>query len=510
VRSEEELPDLLAAVAATVSDALGFTVVVINLYRPAWDDFQTAVVHGSDAARDVLLGQSSTWESWTPLLDARFARRGASFIPHDQFDWDALPGATHIPDLEMVAGDDAWHPEDALFVPLRHTDGHLLGVLAVDVPVSGRRPSDDEIDVLVALADHAALAVQSAQEAVSRERHRRGLEQLLRVSASLNHTSDGRSTLLEICEGVRIALGFGKVSIDVVDEAGMLSAVVNLGWEEGETGTEPIPLDWLAALMRPEHEVEGCYLLAGEAVAAEAAIPPGTYRSTRDGRGPHAWRDHWLWVPLRGRDATMKGILWVDDPLDRCLPSRDRLQALRLFASQATTALDTAAQFEEMRFLAEHDPLTRLLNRRAFNVRLAEEATRATRYDRSFALVLCDLDRFKALNDDHGHLAGDAALERVGASLAGAIRRADAAFRIGGDEFALILVESSRDDARAVVDRIAASLGELDDPRFARLRLSFGVAIFPGDAHDPDELFRRADEAMYRAKRSGAPVRFAA
>jgi diguanylate cyclase (GGDEF)-like protein len=163
-----------------------------------------------------------------------------------------------------------------------------------------------------------------------------------------------------------------------------------------------------------------------------------------------------------------------------------------------------------MQFLAEHDPLTRLHNRRAFTRRLAVETARSGRYHRPFALVTCDLDGFKALNDRHGHLAGDMALERMGSMLADALRQTDAAFRIGGDEFALLLPETDEAEVRAVIDRIAASLTDGADPRFEQLQASFGVAVYPRDGDDPETLFRAADEAMYAAKRSGQRAHFAA
>ena len=177
-----------------------------------------------------------------------------------------------------------------------------------------------------------------------------------------------------------------------------------------------------------------------------------TYESVFNGHGPHAWDHHWLIVPLENRDGELIGVIWVDDPVDRLLPSRALLQALRVFANQATAALDSAKHFEEMRFLAEHDPLTRLYNRRAFTRRLAIETARSGRYHRPFALITCDLDAFKALNDRHGHLAGDIALERMGTLLSEALRQSDAAFRIGGDEFAMLLPETSEAEVRAVIE----------------------------------------------------------
>jgi diguanylate cyclase (GGDEF)-like protein len=204
------------------------------------------------------------------------------------------------------------------------------------------------------------------------------------------------------------------------------------------------------------------------------------------------------------------GVIWADDPVDRLLPTRDILQALRVFANQATAALVSATHFEEMQFLAEHDPLTRLQNRRAFTHRLAGETARSGRYHRPFALITCDLDGFKGLNDRFGHQAGDAALERMGTLLSEALRAADGAFRIGGDEFAMLLPETAEDEVRAVIGRIMTGLAEHSAPPLDELRASFGIAVFPRDGADPESLFRAADAAMYAAKRSGAGMHFAA
>ena len=140
-------------------------------------------------------------------------------------------------------------------------------------------------------------------------------------------------------------------------------------------------------------------------------------------------------MPLYERNGEAMGFIWADDPEDRLVPSAERLQALRVFANQATTALYAAEQFEQMRFLADHDPLTNLLNRRSFVQHLDAEVARSRRYTRPLALVVFDLDELKTVNDTQGHAAGDEALKRVADALRSTIRSGDNAFRIGGDEF---------------------------------------------------------------------------
>ena len=163
VQTEEQVSQLLADMARTVSESLGFRTVVVNSYRPAFDDFEVTVVHGSEVARHALLGTTGIWAEWESLLDDRFCRHGVYVIPAGEFDWHGRPSA-FTPDLEVSADPNAWHPDDALFVPLVHTEGHLLGIISVDEPVTGMRPGDEHLQVLWAVAEHAALALQSARE----------------------------------------------------------------------------------------------------------------------------------------------------------------------------------------------------------------------------------------------------------------------------------------------------------------------------------------------------------
>src|SRR5205085_1117276 len=160
VRGEDDLDAVLEAIARTIAECLGFGTVAVNLYRPAWDDFMVTNVYGNPGAREALLGDARDLASWQPLLDERFLRHGAYLIPHEQFDWFA-DVATFVPDIEPTDDPDAWHPQDALIVPMRHSAGHLLGILSVDELRAGRRRLDarrrDALSAGDARRRHAAL-----------------------------------------------------------------------------------------------------------------------------------------------------------------------------------------------------------------------------------------------------------------------------------------------------------------------------------------------------------------
>src|SRR4029079_538574 len=219
----------------------------------------------------------------------------------------------------------------------------------------------------------------------------------------------------------------------------------------------------------------------------------------------------WLVVPLVDRAGARLGAVFADDPTDRLLPTRERLQALRLFANHAKSALESSAQYETMRYLAYRDPLTKLLNRRAFVRHLEDAAGRARVSGRPLALLYCDLDGFKAVNDTRGHAEGDRVLCAFGRLLVATVRHDDAVFRMGSDEFALVLEECPRERALEVVDRVVERLHAERGTGELPIGASVGVAV--ADCSGPvdgEALLRRADDAMYDAKGSRAVLRVAA
>jgi two-component system cell cycle response regulator len=150
------------------------------------------------------------------------------------------------------------------------------------------------------------------------------------------------------------------------------------------------------------------------------------------------------------------------------------------------------------------DPLTGLHNHRYFHERLKELQDQPVDRRAPASLLFCDLDRFKDVNDQRGHLAGDRALRRVAQVLQEAVRGADVAARYGGDEFALLLVDTAAEAALAVAERVRAGVAaELARAGYQGLTMSIGVAACPDDANLPQALVELADRAMYEAKRRG-------
>ncbi len=185
--------------------------------------------------------------------------------------------------------------------------------------------------------------------------------------------------------------------------------------------------------------------------------------------------------------------------------SDDDVLELETLARRAGPAIENARRFRDARQLADLDSLTGLHNRRYFHEALARECARAHRYGRRLALIVLDLDDFKAVNDRIGHLAGDATLAETAARIRGVVRSADIACRVGGDEFAVILPESRFVDAEQLFRRLLEVVSSRPLGEAGRLLLSAGIAELKG-GDDAAAIFQRADDALYRAKEAGKGV----
>jgi len=186
-------------------------------------------------------------------------------------------------------------------------------------------------------------------------------------------------------------------------------------------------------------------------------------------------------------------------------PIEQQASAIDRYAVRLDTAYkeleSTNARLKEFSF---KDEVTGLYNRRFFSIRLEEEVSRYRRFNHPVSVVLLDLDGFKSVNDDLGHPAGDETLRGMAEILLRHSRGINVICRYGGDEFAILLVETSKAGARLYADRIRYVLSSYQFAHKRRVTASFGIASLPEDvAPTAEDLIQAADEALYAAKRSG-------
>ncbi len=191
-------------------------------------------------------------------------------------------------------------------------------------------------------------------------------------------------------------------------------------------------------------------------------------------------------------------------------PVLELLERVTRLLGHALDAFDLRRRLQQehhhISWLAEHDPLTGLLNRRGLRVRLQEQLAQADAQGGFVAVGILDFDDFKQINDNHGHSAGDALLRTMAARLVEAVRSSDMVARLGGDEIVLVMQGLvAREDLEPMLERIRECIAEPvtlpPGETVVQVRASLGLTVYPDDASDPDELLRHADQALYAIKR---------
>lgn len=201
------------------------------------------------------------------------------------------------------------------------------------------------------------------------------------------------------------------------------------------------------------------------------------------------------------------GVLFANDARHHGFSSQEK-RALTVLASFAATAIDRVKLHQLTKELTRIDGLTGLYNYRYFHERLDEELQRAKRYNRPLSVIMLDVDDFKRINDSFGHHQGDLVLKGIAGIVRQSMRDVDMASRYGGEEFTVMLPETDTHHSLVVAERIRRNVekrtpGLLGAPMQKGARISLGIACFPHDADEKDDLIQRADEAMYIAKAKG-------
>jgi len=392
-------------------------------------------------------------------------------------------------------------PESMLLVPMLY-EGRTLGVIVLS-QLGYHRFTTDDLQTMSIFAGYAAQAMANATTygqlvEQSTELRQRAASQrhLLETNERLLGTLDPADVLETIADGLRDVVAYDNLSIYRADhDRGAMMPVLARERHAAQVSRYIIPfrrglMGWAVEHAQP--------ILANDALNDPRALQiPGTPAE------PEAV----VVVPLIA-DGEVLGALNVSrvgGPEAHF--SESDFELVQLFAAQASIALRNADTHHAMSQRARTDALTGLANHGAFQqelARLVDEAGAGSfGRARRLAVLMMDLDSFKAYNDRHGHPAGDALLHEAATTIYGAARSDDRVFRYGGDEFALILPGSSRAEAARVAERIRAAVAQLTANAACPVTITIGVAGLPGDARDRASLIEAADTALYYGKRAG-------
>jgi len=217
--------------------------------------------------------------------------------------------------------------------------------------------------------------------------------------------------------------------------------------------------------------------------------------------------EEFVTVPLKAKDKII-GVLFADNPYTHKPITKDNIRILTMFANQAGLAIENSKLYEQTLIKSHTDSLTSLWNHGYFQSRLQEEVSLAQKNKQNLSIIMADLDNFKVYNDTLGHQEGDQILIQIAKILNSAGRKQDTIYRYGGEEFAILLLQTNKQDAHVVAEKIRNSVEQSDFRKQEifpnrKLTISLGIAAYPDDAASKDSLLEHADKALYSAKHQG-------
>jgi len=385
-------------------------------------------------------------------------------------------------DSRYLVGDTQTKSE--LAIPLIVRD-EVVGVL--DMQSDQTDFFDKEtIDLMTLFSTQASIAIENAR-LYSRERRR--AQQMEAINAVARQTTalvEVDQLLNKVCKEMLERFPADQVSILLLEDGelfekarmGRLTPTVELGTRIPLTGLAGRALETSQPVLVNDVSRRVEFIRGAEEVKSELCLPLIVFGEK-------------LGVMVLG-SATTNGFLLEDVP------------ALESLADICAAAIQNSRHFERTKQLAYLDGLTGIFNRRFFEMRIQEEIQRAGRYENELSVLMLDLDHFKRLNDEFGHLLGDEVLRQVTVIFQNQLRKGDVCCRYGGEEFALLLPNTSTENAVEVAEKLRRTVESWVFPGVARpLTLSAGVAGFPQHGNTRDEIIAAADSALYFAKQNG-------
>jgi len=376
-----------------------------------------------------------------------------------------------------------------MLIPLINR-GELVAILAVGNKRSGKLYRVEEIDLMESIAGHVAASME-------KEYLHEQLEQQDRELTFVNRLTTIITSSMNIEE---IFEGFTRELREIVDVDYAAVALI-----EGDR----LHILALSGQIKSTRQVGERIPLKGTTTEWVAEHKKSLYEANL-GQHSRFWTaGHYIkegicsiiHLPLVVRDEGI-GSLIVASRRAAAYNTR-QIRLLERLALQIATPIENSQLYARAEQRARIDELTGLFNRRHFEERLKEEVARHSRYGDVFSLLMLDLDNLKTYNDIYGHPSGDKLLNQIGSIIRSSIRNADQAFRYGGDEFTVILPQTSGEDAYVVAERVREQIASEMKAKEVAITCSIGLASYPSDGVMSGELITATDTALYYAKRTG-------
>lgn len=371
-----------------------------------------------------------------------------------------------------------------LAIPLMVRD-EVVGVL--DCQSENINHFDNEtIDLLTLFSTQASMALQNARLYSLERRRAQQLEAINAIAQQTTVVLDVKDLLAKVCSLIQQAFRVDHVSILLREDDDLV-----LRAHTGE----------LTPQVKEGGRLSASAGLWGRSLATGLTLMEDDVRGTGGGRF-YLETGSRMCIPLVSFGQSL-GVLMLDSRERRAFQASDR-QPLESVADICATAIQNAHYVERVKQLAYIDGLTGIFNRRFFELRISEEIERARRFDVGMTVIMIDIDQFKRLNDEFGHLLGDEVLRQVSSLFHQQLRKIDVVCRYGGEEFAILLSQTNPDDSLGIAEKLRRIVELWQFPGVPRaVTISAGVAAFPEHGTTRDELMKAADAGLYAAKQAG-------
>lgn len=343
----------------------------------------------------------------------------------------------------------------------------------------------ETIDLLMLFSTHASIALQNARLYSLEQQRARQLQAINAIAQQTTAVLELEELLSRVCELIQSAFRISHVSLFLREDRDLV-----LRAHHG-TLTLRIPQGGrFSASIDP-----WATILAGNHTATETVKRGASTKFFEESASC-------ICIPLVSFGQTL-GILALDSVLPDAFRDGD-LQSLESVADICATAIQNAHYVERVKQLAYLDGLTGIFNRRFFELRIMEEIERARRYNTSMAVIMADIDHFKRLNDEFGHVLGDEVLRQVSSLFQQQVRMIDVVCRYGGEEFVVLLTQANSEQAVLIAEKLRKAVASWQFPGVpCAVTVSAGVAAFPEHGATRNALVKAADAALYAAKQAG-------
>ena len=343
------------------------------------------------------------------------------------------------------------------------------------------------IDLLTLFSTQASMALQNARLYSLERRRALQLEAINAIAQQTTAVLELKELLAKVCLLIQHAFQVSHVSVLLKDEDQVV-----LRAHFGE----------LTPLIQEGGRLPATQSLWGRALEQGHTVVENNVSTVADYVGFYAETRSRMCIPLVAFGQTL-GALVLDSHKQGAFNAQD-VQPLESVADICATAIQNAHYVERVKQLAYLDGLTGIFNRRYFEMRIAEEIERARRFGSGMAVIMIDIDQFKRLNDEFGHLLGDEVLRQVSSLFHQQLRKIDVVCRYGGEEFAILLSQTDSRHALGVAEKLRKLVGEWQFPGVPQaVTISAGVAALPDHGATRDDLVRVADAGLYAAKQAG-------